>query len=684
MKKTKFLVFVCLLSFCVFCNFISADASELINDDSENYIPTINDDFDDDIVVLTLTSDYSDVNKSIAIEDFLLDNILYIEDLNAEEIDYHLEHNDIIIESINDITFINNPSQIVNKDDFCQILSVDLLNEDKSDVLRAIKVFEKLNYVEAAEPSYYYDVVDQSTPDDDLFLDQWGLNGLDGIDAELAWDFTTGYLNPIIKVGIFEKNIQFDHPDLRVSQGNFTPSSTDDADHGTHVAGIIGGICGNTIGISGVAQVEIVLLDNRSNNFSASLTWAFNNGIRLINASFSYLDKDTGGPSPANVSHATAIKNYSNNGGILITGAGNEGRNSYGNSDVTPFFPAGYADARYYQDINNVISVGSINSSGERSAFSNYGTNSVNIYAPGEEILSTYPEDRWGTNIYGYYQVSIGYAISSGTSMAAPHVTGVAALLLSIDPNLTVSQLKSAILNSAETINITIPDGTSQSVKKLNAFNAVKYVLDNYAQNSYNLTSEELSIEKTIYPGGTYFYNKNMFIKLNVNTSGNYNFVAHAINYSIDVKLYDSNFTEVSISKTYMDSNRRITFTKSLSTGEYYVRVSSSNSEPQIVDLDIQPPHSHSYTTYITYSSTKHKAICSCGSYVLEFHVVGSNSRCILCGANASAGITPFALNNVTYITENGSYMLPNGVIILVEADMDSFVKRKSLEYNYI
>ena len=335
---------------------------------------------------------------------------------------------------------------------------------------------KNLNFVEAAEPSYYYDVINDSTPDDNFFYDQWGLNGSYGIDADLAWNFTNGYLNPTIKIGIFERNIQFDHPDLRVGQGNFTPSSTDSADHGTHVAGIIGAVCNNTIGISGVAQVEIVLLDNSYNNFSSSLTWAFNNGIRLVNASFRYVD-DTGSPAPANISHATAIKNFSNNGGILVTSAGNAGVDT----DVTPQFPACYGDARLYPDINNVLSVGALNSDGSRRPTSNYGTNSVHIYAPGGEILSTFPESNWGTNVDGYTQVSRGYAITSGTSMAAPHVTGVLALLLSIDQNLTVSDLRNIILNSAETRNISLPSGTTQSVKKLNAFNAVKYVLDNYA-----------------------------------------------------------------------------------------------------------------------------------------------------------------------------------------------------------
>ena len=140
--------------------------------------------------------------------DFLSDTILFVEDLKDSEIKFYLESH-IIIENIIDITFIDDPSQIINKEDFCQILSVDLLNEDKNAVLSAIEEYEKLNYVLAAEPSYYYGVVEDSTPNDDLFSNQWGLNGVNGIDADLAWDFTVGDTSPSIKVGIFENNVQY-------------------------------------------------------------------------------------------------------------------------------------------------------------------------------------------------------------------------------------------------------------------------------------------------------------------------------------------------------------------------------------------------------------------------------------------------------------------------------------------
>lgn len=82
-----------------------------------------------------------------------------------------------------------------------------MLNENKSDVLFAIEEFKKLEFVLAAEPSYNYEVVYDSTPNDALFSQQWGLNETYGIDVESAWKFTNGYTNPIIKIGIYESHL---------------------------------------------------------------------------------------------------------------------------------------------------------------------------------------------------------------------------------------------------------------------------------------------------------------------------------------------------------------------------------------------------------------------------------------------------------------------------------------------
>ncbi|MDE6029187.1 MAG: S8 family serine peptidase [Clostridiales bacterium] len=436
----------------------------------ERYLPTSKDDFEDNKIIVTLKRNYSKVNQVIDKQMFSTKHIRsssnsYIDSQN----DFTISSNDIIIKTIEDLTYFTNPSILSNNVGFNQILSIELQEHNKQNVLDAISELEELDCVLAAEPSYNYIAVDDGIPNDTFFSEQWALNNENESSIQPYWNITQN--NPTIKIGIFEHSVQSNHPDLHVVPGNFIPSNEGArAYHGTHVAGIIGAITNNNLGIAGIAPVKIALLN--SNTFVDSLTWAIENDIKIINASFGFIKPGTiNTPAKPVVADANALRMFGENGGLFIASAGN----SNSNTDSTPHYPSGYSDKRIFPDINNVISVGAIDKYGNKASFSCYGQNSVQIYAPGVDILSTYPTSLCETGNCRRNDSSVhfsnGYHYMSGTSMAAPQVTGVAALLLSNSPNLSTQQIKEFILDSATEINITTQLG-SQVVKKLNANNA--------------------------------------------------------------------------------------------------------------------------------------------------------------------------------------------------------------------
>ena len=441
----------------------------------ERHIPTLSDDFADNRVIVTLKRNYSGINKSIDLQSFRTSSVITAQEANSFNAQSKDFSNRTIIESVRDLTYVANPSMVKNRNNFAQILSIELRENSKENVLRAIKELEQLDHVLAAEPDYNIvaeDLWEPTTnqPDDTRFSEQWGLGAAPGaqiVGANGAWSISTGQASPRIRVGIFETGLDANHNDLRVntSISNLVSSSPN---HGTHVGGIIGAITDNDRGIAGIAQVELALLDrgddgiltlnpNNTGVFAESLTWAFDNDIRIVNCSFRFIINNAVMRTPI-VAHREAIVNYGENGGLLVVAAANDNDNLDNNWQ----FPASYGDVRNFPEINNVISVGSINSNGARRATSNFGLNSVHIYAPGGEILSTLPNNNYGYN--------------SGTSMAAPYVSGVAALLLSANQNLTAVELRDAILDNADTFDINIPGGQHTNRRRLNAFAAVSAV----------------------------------------------------------------------------------------------------------------------------------------------------------------------------------------------------------------
>ena len=255
--------------------------------------------------------------------------------------------------------------------------------------------------------------------------------------------------------------------DMGYGNGNVKPVKKDEA-HGTHVAGIIAAERNNGKGANGVANnVEIMSLrtvpngDEYDKDVALAIRYAVDNGAKVINGSFGKSF------SPHSQWVRDAIKYASDNDVVFVHAAGNDSNNI----DVEPNFPDDNVD--FVEISNTYIRVGSLTQKyGSKmvSGFSNYGKQNVDVFAPGSAIYSTMPE-----NDYDY---------NSGTSMAAPAVAGIAALVRSQYPNLTAAQVKQVILDSGlplttkvivggDASNIKAFADLSKSGKIVNAYNAL-------------------------------------------------------------------------------------------------------------------------------------------------------------------------------------------------------------------
>lgn len=265
-----------------------------------------------------------------------------------------------------------------------------------------------------------------------------------------AWDLSKG---AGVRVAVLDTGVRTDHEDLagKVQIGrNFTSSTTSDfadrAGHGTHTSGTVGANTNNTLGVAGAGfDCELamgkVLDDNGNGNTSwiaAGIDWASQtSGARIISMSFG------GGGT-------TALRNSVNaawaNGLLLVGAAGN-------NNNTTIDYPAGYP---------NVVSVASCTTAGVKSSFSSYGS-VVDIAAPGTNIHSTYNTS------------TTSYSTLSGTSMATPHVAGVAALLWAKDSTLSNSLVRLR-LEGSPTRTVSMPDG--REIPLLDAFALLNSTLE--------------------------------------------------------------------------------------------------------------------------------------------------------------------------------------------------------------
>ncbi len=283
------------------------------------------------------------------------------------------------------------------------------------DIDAVIGEYLKLADVRYAEPNYILHA-QGVTPNDPRFGEQWGIPQTN---LPQAWQITTG--SSRIIAAVLDTGIEGSHEDLsgRVIAGyNFIDNNTnanDDHGHGTHVAGIIGANTNNGIGVAGASwgvklmPVKVLSAEGWGPFFKVAqgIIFSVDNGAHIINLSL-------GGPSPSQALE-DAVNNASGRGSVVFAATGNE------NGAI--FYPAAYA---------NAIAVGASNPADGRASFSNYGPQ-IDLVAPGTDILNT-----WIGNSY----ISI-----AGTSMATPLVSGIAALMLSVNPGLSPAQVRE-ILNS--------------------------------------------------------------------------------------------------------------------------------------------------------------------------------------------------------------------------------------------
>lgn len=584
MKKKYISLFFCLVFVLTLCFTTQSIAMAQESDEEKIYCEIDeNTDFADDTIMVVLTNKVSLSTKQYTVADFPEIDCVEVIDLTEglwQQVINHQHSVDC------------NPERETKAETFNRILKLTISNSGKTNVVDGIRKLEKRNDVKAAEPNYIIASA-ATSPDDMLIEKQWGLDKINLFDA---WDIETGNAN--VLVGVVDTGIDISHPDLvnRVNTSlskDFSSESDkyennpfeDNDGHGTHVAGIIGAEPNNGTGVAGVCwNVSLVSLKvtNGDSTYyrdkvAQAIQYAALNDISILNIShglgYSYSLKES-------------VENYP---GLVVCSAGN--------NDVDIDQAGNYKyPASYTYD--NVLTVGASTSSDEKADFSNYGKENVDIFAPGEKIASTIPLND------EYYD---GYCYMSGTSMAAPFVAGVAALVLSHNDTLTAKEIKDVILNNCD--KVAVFSDKCVTGGRLNAYEALN--------NSHNFQYSSVS--------------------------GTDHMKSCKCGYSVTLShVFDKHYC--------------------VNCG-YYTTM-------------------HDYDqNYIWLNNTHHSATCVCGASKQQPHAVSAGSSklgssiCLLCGGPADRGIVKDdATSKIHLVTGNGSYVLPNGVIVLVDEDIGAYL----------
>lgn len=455
---------------------------------------TLQDDYVPGIVLVTMTLRDTVINKSYDAADFP----------------------EIAVEKVQDLSRITNvqAAKWIDQTTYHQILKITLREKTKASVLRAIAALEMRDDILCAAPDYIkvmsVEESETTTPGMDVMGDtQTGgvvtyaatpndtyrskKYDADFMDLYNAWDICSGSAD--VSVGIMDTGIDGEHEDLQANFAmqdgvnfateNMADWNIDPDGHGTHIAGIVGGTCNNGKGAFGVCKnVNLVSIRvfwmkmNTDENCMEAVTsdslvaagtnYATDHNIPILNYS-------GGTNNTATVS--SAIANYP---GLFVTASGNDGVNidTQGNRDYPSCF-----------DLNNILCVtGTYNAAliGQRQEFYpgyNFGATSVDVAAPGTYIVSAFPKSVCQYSIFHddeYVDVEPGqkaehivdgYHYMSGTSMAAPQVAGIAALIKSYNSELTTEQIKYCIMESVDKLSTLT--GKCRTGGSVNAYKAL-------------------------------------------------------------------------------------------------------------------------------------------------------------------------------------------------------------------
>ncbi len=355
-----------------------------------------------------------------------------------------------------------------------------------ADVLQTVAQLTGRPGIAYAEPNYiqYAD----ATPNDPDFDQLWGLHntgqtgGADDadIDGPEAWDITTG--SGSIVVGVIDTGVDYTHEDLfdnmwvnaAESAGtdgidddgngwiddiygwdfyNNDSDPFDDNGHGSHTSGTIGAVGNNGVGVVGVNwDVQIMALKFLSAGGSGP-TDAAVEAVDYARTMGAQLTSNSWGGGGFSQALYDAIEASGAADMLFIASAGNSNRDA----DASPSYPAAY-------DVDSIISVAATDDKDARASFSNWGLTTVDLAAPGVSVLSTTPGNTYGTK--------------SGTSMAAPHVAGVAALAWGLAPSAPYAEIKAAILDGADPVAAFDPAGSTPTLTggRLNARRTLEFV----------------------------------------------------------------------------------------------------------------------------------------------------------------------------------------------------------------